>query len=72
MKWGEKFATAADSRARVGFREAVELTYQVAQDSDGDLTFGAEMVLQHYCHPPEATVAALVRAAGKLKQRGKR
>ena len=72
MEWGEKFAKAADAGERVGLKEGAELTYQVALESHTALAFGADMVLQHYRHPPEVTRAALIRAAGKLKQRGKR
>ncbi len=65
MNWGEKFAKAADNDERVGFEEAVNLTRAVAYASDGDLEFGADMVLQHYRHPAEMTIPALVAAATK-------
>ncbi len=65
MTWEDKFADAADNGERVGFDEAVELTRQVADEDDGDLEFGAEMVLQHYRHPIEVTVPALVEATRK-------
>ena len=66
MQWGKTFAKAADKNARVSFDEAVELTRQVALETgDGDLSFGADMVLQHYRHPVRATIETLVVAAKK-------
>ena len=63
--WGSKFAIAADNNERVGFDEAVKLTLEVAAASDGDLEFGANMVLQHYKHPAKVTVQALVTAISR-------
>ena len=66
--WGEKFAEAADAGARVGWNEGIKLTLQVAEESSGDLTFGADMVLQHYRHPDSMTIETLREAARWKRQ----
>lgn len=59
MSWEDKFAEDADNHKRCDLIEGRKLARQVAAESDSDLEFGAEMVLEHYRHPAEVTIGTL-------------
>ena len=63
--WDQILADAADDGERVGIKEVVQLTWAILHDLGGSLEEAAELVLQHYRHPPEMTRETLIRAATK-------
>ena len=60
LSWLGRFALDADNQARCSLAEGRRLARQVAEESGEGIAFGAEMVLQHYRHPPEVTIEALI------------
>ena len=63
--WGQILAEAADNGERIGLEEGVNIAWEILHDLGGSLEEAAELVLQHYRHPPEMTPETLLRAASE-------
>ncbi len=58
--WAQILADAANNDYRIDLVAGREMARKIASELNEDLIWGANMVLQHYRHPPEVTLESLI------------
>ena len=58
--WAQILADAANNDYRINLTSGREMARKMSFELNEGLVWGANMVLQHYRHPPEVTLESLV------------